>query len=111
MPPLAASRDTLSGPGWRDVATALQAFEQVNRCHLEIRFSTGEHKGSPDLMMEVIAHENKDQIGDQCSLASVRCSAGVQGFKTMEAVTLFLLYQLDFSLAQNEFAGVVIKRG
>lgn len=101
---MAASRDTSNGPGWRDVASALQSFEAMNKVHLEIRMGVAEYRNAPDLTMEILAHQDKEKIGVAACLASANASAGSQGFRTIEALTLFLLYQIDFVLARDEFA-------
>lgn len=86
-----------------DVASALGAFELLNRCALEIRLSPVMRNGTPDIAVTVIAHKSREEIGEVPPLGSSKFTLGAQGFRTMEAATLFGLYQIDFQLASDEF--------
>jgi len=101
---LASSRSTSNGPDWQDVAATLQAFEAINRVSLTVRMSAELGKGGLDLLLTASADgiEAGEQEAKCLASASVRCSK--QGYRSLEAGILQLIYRLDGMLAQGEFA-------
>jgi len=96
---LASSRATSAGADWRDVAGNLVAFEAINGVRLEIRVSTGDHHGRADLVVAVLAHERKAEIGDQPPLASVSVTCSGTRLRSLEGALIHALYQLDAQIA------------
>jgi len=105
--PLALKDGSSKNVEWKDVAGNLVAFEAINGCRLEIRMSTADYHGRADLAVEVLAHDRKVETGDQPSLASVRLTCSGSRLKTLEALLIHALYQLDFQLGERAFADAV----
>ena len=85
------------------------AFEAINGVRLEVRASTGDHRGRADLLVTVIAHDRKVEIGEAPSLASVKLTASATRLRTMEALLIHALYVLDSQLVDVELAKTVPK--
>jgi len=88
------------------VAGNLIAFEAINAVRLEIRMSTADYHGRADLAVEVLAHDRKVEVGEQPSLASVRLTCSGSRLKSLEALLIHALYQLDFQLGERAFENV-----
>lgn len=107
---MASSRITLNGPDWKDLAEALIAFERQNNVRIVITFRTCKGTEAPDMWAEAKAIGKADSSGvpSLLVLASVRC--GGSNFQTVDAAVLSLLYQLDFQLAEREWAASAPKK-
>ena len=96
--PLASSRDTSNGPDWRDVAQAMLNYEHFNGCQIEVAVTALKGTKTPDLC--VIARslkDNEDGLG-VIVLASASVRALQTQYRSMDAVILKCLYDLDVAM-------------
>lgn len=98
-----------NGNETEELTDLVAAFELHNSCKITLSCSLALHNGYLDLLWEATARKStpKDQEVTGLVLANVKEWAG--GYKTLKGVHSFLLYQLDFALAESEFAKVIIK--
>jgi len=104
------SKQALSnGNESEEVTQLVDAFELQNSCKITLSCSLASHGGFQDLEWTGVAIERKttDPAAIGSVLASVRVWGG--GYKTLKGVLTFLLYQLDFALAREEFDKTIIK--
>ena len=103
---MASSRGTSNGPDVRDCAEALRAFEEQNRVRIVITVRPCRGQEAADFWLEGKALSEHDVSGVRTLLAfaSVKCLGSRH--TTMDSAVLALLYQLDFQLAEKEFASV-----
>ena len=107
---MATSRGTTNGPDWEDVAGMLAAFEEANHCRIEVTFSRWTTAEQPDLSVVAKAWNREDDRRVAKPLGFVNVIWRAERLKTLEGLITFLLYQLDFQLASNEFASANTKR-
>lgn len=100
---LASSRGTSNGPDWRDLAEMLTAFEEQNRVTIEICISKLLDSQLPDLRVIGKAWELAVDRRVVKPLASVSVVCRAERIRTLEGLVTFLLYQLDFQLAENDW--------
>jgi len=100
---LATSRGTQNGPDWADVAGMLAAFEEQNRCVIEICFHRWTTNELPDLSVVAKAWEKTAdrRVAKPLGFANVIWRA--ERLKTLEGLITYLLYRLDFSIAEHEW--------
>lgn len=101
---MASKRGSSSGQDSVDVAYVLQAFQEINRCIIEIRMGVSALGKSTTLEMELLAHDKDKGIGEAAPLASVKLSLGYHNPQRMEAAILQALYRLDADMGHVEFA-------
>lgn len=92
-----------TGLDWNEVLELVWAFEKQNQVSIEITLSVVVERGVPDLLLEARATDVKAESTEVLPLAyaSVRCLAA--RLKSLAGVLTFLLYQLDFQLAEHEW--------
>jgi hypothetical protein len=107
--PLGSKQALSNGKEPEEVTDLVAAFEQHNRCRITLSCSLALHGGYLDLEWRAAAFEMTphDQVVTGLALASVTAWAGA--YKTLKGVLTFLLYQLDFALAREEFDKATIK--
>lgn len=100
---MATSRGTSNGPDWADLASMIEAFEKQNRVSIDICFGSAKTMEMPDIEARAAAWEpGTDRRGAKpLALKSVKWRA--ERFRTMEGLLTYLLYQLDFLLAEHEW--------
>lgn len=103
MQSLAVSRGTSNGPDWRDLAETLTAFEQQNRVDIEITLTRVREGDAVDLLLTAKAWEPTVDRRVAKPLASQNVLCRAERIRTVEAVLFYLLYQLDFQLAEHEW--------
>lgn len=101
---MASKRGSSSGQDSVDVAYVLAAFQEINRCIIEIRMGVSQLGKSTALEVLLLAHAQKIEIGEVAPLASVRLSLGYHNPLRMEAAILQALYSLDADMGRREFA-------
>lgn len=99
---MASSRGSSNGVDWRDVATQWLAFEEINQVQLNLRMCSGGEHVSPDLCLVLEATARGLEVGAAPSLASTSVRVSSLNVRTMEAAFSYLLYQIDFLLAEHE---------
>lgn len=107
---MATSRGTTNGPDWADVAGMLAAFEDQNKCRIDVTFSRWTTADQPDISVVAKAWEREADRRVAKPLAFTNVIWRAERLKTLEGLIFFLLYQLDFQLAENEFATIDPKR-
>ena len=100
---MAISRGTTNGPDWADVAGMLAAFEDQNKCRIEVTFSRWTTADHPDISVSAKAWEREADRRVAKPLGFTNVIWRAEKLKTLEGLITFLLYQLDFQLAENEF--------
>lgn len=103
------SHTTLYGPDWRDVAEALEAFQQMNGVLIALEMHLDIWRGTPGLLLrgEVLTEPGVAVV--PAVSVSVRLNSGTTAYRTMGAAVLNLLYQIDALLAARAWEGVEIK--
>lgn len=98
---MAVSRGSSNGPEWEDVAAMMSAFEAQNNCHIEVTASLEGTNGATDLNFSAKAWErNADRRAvKHLAYANVKCRA--ERLRTVGAALTYLLYRLDFAIAEN----------
>lgn len=83
----------------------LAAFEDQNRVRIELSIARWTTNGIPDLSLCAKAWdpEADRRVAKPLAFANVRCLA--ERVKTTAGVLTYLLYQLDFLLAEHEWDG------
>lgn len=106
---MASSRDSSNTPDWRDIASAMAAYEQQEACTLELTVVSAGSAEKPDMRLVLRSGLEVGEDGEvkPSVYASALCSK--ERFRTLESAILFLLYQLDFMSALREFDGIDIK--
>lgn len=101
--PLASSRATSNGPDWRDLAEMIAAFEDQNSVRIEICFTRWTTGDMPDLSVvgKAWAREADRRVAKPLAFQNVICRA--EQLRTLEGLVTYLLYQLDFQLAEHEW--------
>jgi len=102
---LATSRGTQNGPDWADVAGMLAAFEEQNHCVIEICFHRWTTAEQPDLSVVAKAWEREADRRVVKPLGFANVIWRAEKLKTLEGLITYLLYRLDFQLAENEWEG------
>lgn len=102
---MASSRGTSNGPDWQDIAEMIAAFEDQNRVSIEISLSRWTTGDMPDLSVVGKAWERDAdrRVAKPLAFQNVRCRA--ERVRSLEGVVTYLLYQLDFLLAEHEWRG------
>lgn len=100
---MASSRDTSNGPVGKDIQLAWEAFEAMDGVHLELKAVSVLTKGLADIRwtMEAWPEDERSRGVQPLVSASVTYLAGWH--KNLEALIFYLLYQLDFQLAEQEW--------
>jgi len=88
----------------------LAAFEEMNRCRIEVTFSRWTTAEKPDLSVVAKAWEKEADRRVAKPLGFVNVIWRAERLKTLEGLITYLLYQLDFQLARNEFESVSTNR-
>jgi hypothetical protein len=84
-----------SGIASVDVAYAMSAFQEINKCVIEIRAGVMSTGRACVLMLELVAHDASRAIGEAPPWGSVRLELGYHNPLQMEAAILQALYRLD----------------
>jgi len=82
----------------------IAAFEEQNTCTIEISLRRCNTAHLPDLHLTATAWSPKADRREVKPLASANVKCRQERFKTMEGVLFFLMYQLDFLIAEGEWA-------
>jgi hypothetical protein len=101
--PLASSRFSSNTPDVEDITALLHAFEEHNCIQIKLGMHAVIVQGVQDIVIEAQAFSRAVEVGEAPSLASARLKVGAQKFKQMGAAIMWLLYQIDHQLAQDEF--------
>jgi len=107
---LPTSRGTSNGPDWADVAAMLDAFEKQNNCQIEICIHSATTMEQPDLRVMGRAWEKGADRREAKPLGSTSVIWRAEKLKTLEGLITYLLYKLDFCIAENEFDSVPKKQ-
>ncbi len=99
-----------SGIDLPEVLMNLLAFEEMNQVQIEIRLSSGSSGGLRDLMMTLVAHDKKTEIGEAPPLASVSLSCSGLRLRSLEAALIHGLYSLDGQLGRQELGSEAPKK-
>lgn len=93
----------LSGPDWLDLAEMLAAFEEQNRVRIEVSMMRWTSHREPDISLSAKAWEltADRRVAKPLAFRNVTCRA--EGVKSLEGAITYLLYQLDFQLAEHEW--------
>jgi hypothetical protein len=97
---LASSRETSNGPDWKDLAEMLSAFDKQNRTRSTIEICGWTTAGEPDLSITAKSWAQEDDRRVAKPLALVNVQWRRERFRTMEGLFTYLLYQLDFHIAE-----------
>jgi hypothetical protein len=108
--PLGSSRGTSNGPDWQDIAEMIAAFEEQNHVSIEVSLSRWTTGDMPDLSVVGKAWEKgaDRRVAKPLAFKNVICRA--ERVRTLEGVVTFLLYQMDFLLAEHEWDATQQKR-
>jgi hypothetical protein len=108
--PLGSSRGTSNGPDWQDIAEMIAAFEEQNHVSIELSLSRWKTGDMPDLSVVGKAWEKgaDRRVAKPLAFKNVICRA--ERVRTLEGVVTFLLYQMDFLLAEHEWDATQQKR-
>lgn len=103
---MASSRGTSNGPDWQDLAETLTAFEKQNRVNIEITLTRVREGDAVDLLLTAKAWDPivDRRVAKPLASQDVLCRA--ERIRTVEAVLFYLLYQLDFQLAEHEWEDI-----
>lgn len=104
MQSLASRRLSSNGPDWTDLAEMVNSFERQNGITLEVTLSQEETNGAPDLKLTAKAWLPKSDRRVVKPLASMSVTCRRERVRRLEGAITYLLYQLDFLLAEKEFA-------
>lgn len=108
---MGSNRDTSNGPAWRDIATAIHAFQVEDKCVVGIYMSCALSARGLELhLLATAAQYNRETLEVQhLASASVKCAD--TGPRTLEGAVFQLLYALDFKLATNAATRVLDNQG
>lgn len=81
----------------------VSAFEEQNRCRITLTFRVQQGLGGPYLIAEAKAVEAGSATAEHALLGLVSASSAQQNFRTLSALATYLLYQLDFAMAEIEW--------
>lgn len=83
----------------------LTVFEEQNRVNIEITVTRVREGSAVDLLLSAKAWDPSAdrRVVKPLACQSVLCRA--ERIRTVEGVLFYLLYQLDFQLAEHEWAG------
>lgn len=98
---MGSSHTSSSGPDWADVAEMTKAFEEQNRVRIEVTVSLVETMGQPDLRFDAKAWSLEGDRRGAKPLAYSSAVCRADRFKTMGGAYSYLLYRLDFAIAEN----------
>lgn len=100
---MASRADTQNGPDWRDVASALEAFQQDNGLVLRVQLTFCGTTKKPDLLMEVYSDMQLDDDGEVKKSVSVTSRFVRLNVKTVEAAILCLLHTADYAMVEEKY--------
>lgn len=100
---MASSRGTSNGPDWKDIASALFAFEYQEKCQVRISIEAAGTPEEPDLSIQAIAVQVEKSGLEVSTLASANVTCSATCLVSLEAQLFRLLYALDFQSAANEY--------
>jgi hypothetical protein len=103
---LAQKQGSSSGVDVVDVQYVLAAFEEINKCKLEITIWLQGTAARPEVWLEMRAWEPEVDRMAVLPLGSQKQRIGSSGPRSMEAAILQGMYALDAQLAAEEFAKV-----
>ena len=108
--PLASSRDSLSGPDWKDVAQAIVNYEHFNQHSIEIQIFATVEGGRSDMIVRITARGARG--GDQEAKVLVCTSASVRSInhKSLSAIILKCLHDYDVASFENDLPKAAKKR-
>lgn len=106
---LAQSRGSLNSPDAVDVASVMEAFEEINQVVLTLTGRVERAAGRSGLKLEIQAHSKEVPIGEAPSLASASVTVGSQGQGRIAGAILQALYSVDAALARMEMEGGIKK--
>ena len=101
---MASSRGTSNGPDWLDLAELIAAFEEQNGVRVSLRMGLVTRGIASDLTVVGEVWDRNQESGEAKPLASQTVLCRRERFRTMEGLFTFLMYQLDFQLAELEWA-------
>jgi hypothetical protein len=87
----------------------MEAFEEINRVTLVLTGRVVAAAGAKRLQFQMEVHDQRLEIGEAPSLASVRLIPGLSRHTTMESALLWLLYQADAELSKQGWDGTYKK--
>jgi len=106
---LALKQGSSSGVDVVDVMYVLAAFEEINKCKLEVVISLLGTAARPQVVLEMRAWEREVDRMEVQPLGYLRQTIGSSGPRSMEAAILQGMYALDGQLAEEEFAKAIRK--
>jgi hypothetical protein len=102
---LASSRVSKNTPDIVDVAEALTAFEDLNKCSISLCMRSVPKGALPLLELELTAWQKEGERSEASRLASVKLRAGYSDRRPMDALIFQLMYALDAEFARIEMQG------
>lgn len=85
-----------------DVGAVMEAFETINKVHINLLGRVESVAGARQLVMIVSALVDAEDTPDPKYLASVNVNLGSGQHRTIEGAIMWALYQLDWKLGQRE---------
>lgn len=106
---MALKHGSSSGVDVVDVKYVLGAFEQINKCKLEINIYLQGTPARPEVWLKMWAWEPLVDRMEAKPLAYQKTLIGSSGPRSMEAAILQAMYALDAQMAEQEFAKTIRK--
>lgn len=101
---MASSRPSTHTPDSVDVLAVMSAFEEMNRCSIEVVLGTQKTPKIVVLQVTMRATVTNSENGDRSVLASHQSTYGYFSPMSLDTVILQGLYNLDAAIARREFA-------
>lgn len=108
--PLPSNVGSSNGPDWKDLADMISAFEKQNHVTIEVTVNLVETNEDIDLKLCAKAWEQGADRRVHKPLASKSVLCRAERCRRLEAVFTYLLYSLDFMLAEHEWDAAKNKR-
>lgn len=94
-----------NGTGIEELLYLMEAFQDINDIKLEVAFTVEKVGLRSQLVGTVTAWDQKVGAVDQSPLGSQSVTCSAINLRTVEAVSIHLLYMLDGWLARREMQG------
>lgn len=99
---MASSRDTSSGPDWKDVVRALLYLEKTSDTSIRLGLRAGGTERNPVLLLVASAVSAEDISPGASIWASASVSMPGVGVGDTDAALLYLVYELDKDIYRQE---------
>ena len=98
--------DGMTNSDWYAIAGSMQEFEELNQVTLILSIASSGTPASPDLIGLCNAYTTKDVAAGAVPLASASARCSALRCRTLMGLFTYLLYQIDFQLADHELSSV-----